>query len=119
MATSCRVDCAELTGADPERRSTAPLHRWSRVPPSLPQPERDRYRLNRLHNRGGDHRRERLDVELVAEPPRKGGDGPLGIVASPVEAPVDRRLDPSPERLEECRHDERGGGDRERVGRGD
>ena len=55
----------------------------------------------------GDHpphvRVQVRKVDLVAEPAREGGDRPLGVIARAVEAPIDDRLDPPAQGLEERR----------------
>ena len=50
--------------------------------------------------------------------PAKADGDPLSVEAGPIEAPVDDRLDPPPERLEERGDDQRGQGDRDRVAAG-
>ena len=56
---------------------------------------------------------ERLEVELVAQPPAERLERPRRVVAAAVEAPVHDRLDARPRRAEQRRHRERRGRDRE------
>ena len=56
---------------------------------------------------------ERVEVELVAQPPAERLERPRRVVAAPVEAPVDRALDPRPRRAEQRRHRQRRHRDRD------
>jgi hypothetical protein len=70
----------------------------------LPQPER---RLGRLHGLL-DHSQQLggqgVQVDLLAQPGAEGRHCLGGVVAAPVEAPVDRGLDPPAGRLEHRGH---------------
>jgi hypothetical protein len=69
-----------------------------------PQPQRHAGRLHRLlHHRqqlGG----QGVQVDLLAQPGAEPLNGPGGVVAAPVEAPVDRLLDAAAGRLEQSGH---------------
>ena len=58
-------------------------------------------------------RAQRVELDLVAQPRAEGLDGAGGVVAAPVEAPVDERLDARARRPEQRRHRERRAGDGE------
>jgi hypothetical protein len=69
-----------------------------------PNPERHLRRLHRLVEHAQQLGRERVEVNLVAEPEAEGLDGSGCVIASPVEAPVDPALDTTPYRLEQRGH---------------
>ena len=52
--------------------------------------------------------RDRLDVDLVAQPLGERGCRSLSVDPCAIETPVDDRLDPPPDGLEQRRDDERG-----------
>src|SRR3990170_8641010 len=58
-------------------------------------------------------------VNLVPDPLREQLHRPLTVVASSVKAPVHRRLDTAPDRLEQRERDEGRGRDGERLALGD
>jgi hypothetical protein len=81
-----------------------------------PIPEHDGRGLDRAGHDGRDLGHELVEVDVVAQPVGERGDGPLGIVASPVEAPIHATLHPSAQRLEESGDRQCRDRDRERVG---
>ena len=77
-----------------------------------PQPERDVGRLHGVVHDGPQLDAERLEVDLVTEPAAELLEGQRGVVALPVEAAVDDRLDPRAQRPEQRGNSERRGRDR-------
>ena len=53
-----------------------------------------------------------VQVDGILEPGQRGHRG-LGAIAGPVEPPVHRSLHPPPDRVEQGRCGQRGGGDRD------
>jgi hypothetical protein len=76
------------------------------------QPQRRLGGLHGLVNRGQQLGRQRVQVDLVAEAGAERLDGPGGVVAAPVEAPIHRLLDAASGRLEQRRHGQGGAGHR-------
>jgi hypothetical protein len=63
---------------------------WERADvDDLPQPQRDVRRFHRLGDDTAQLEAERLEADLVARAGRERLEGPLGVVATPVEATVD------------------------------
>jgi hypothetical protein len=88
-----------------------------------PQPQRHAGRLHGLVDHGEQLGREGVKVDRLAQPGAQRRDGPGGVVAAPIEAPVHRLLDAAAGRLEQrgSRHPgppapARGG---QRAGRGE
>jgi hypothetical protein len=52
-----------------------------------------------------------IEVDHIAQPIGESVERPRGVVPRPIEAPVDRILDPSPDRLEKREANERRRGD--------
>src|SRR5215204_5347108 len=97
-----------------------PLSRFARSRLSLssggeggdrrPEPQRGAGRLHRLVDQGQQLGREGVQVDLLVQPPAERLDGGRGVVAAPVEAPVDGLLDPAAGRLEQGGHGQGGPG---------
>ncbi|HYY18897.1 MAG TPA: hypothetical protein VE864_08655, partial [Streptosporangiaceae bacterium] len=71
-------------------------------------------RLQRAGHDTGQVVVDRVQVHGVLEPGRERGDGPVGVVAGPVEPPVHHPLDPAAHRVEQRRRGQRGDGHRRR-----
>src|SRR5918995_2428656 len=72
------------------------------------QPQRDVFWLYRLPHYGHQLGVQRVQVRLVAKPGRELFQSPPGVVLAAVEAPVDKGLNASSQRVEQGRYRERG-----------
>ena len=86
-------------------------NRYGVVGPGSADPDADRGGVEGGVHDPDDVAADRGQVDLVAQPLGEVDGGSLGVVAGPVEAVVDRGLDPPPERLEQGGGQERGAGD--------
>src|SRR5829696_4508084 len=73
-----------------------------------PEPQRGAGRLHRLVDHGQQLGREGVQVDLLVQLAAERLDGGGGVVAAPVEAPVDGLLDPAAGRLEQGGHGQGG-----------